>query len=275
MADSARVAGGASPTGSVTFTLFAPGDATCATPIATRTNTLTGNTAASGNIPVSAAGTYSWVATYSGDANNSPATSPCGSETVLVTAQTLTGRAYGVSASATLLGIPLLTVVPTPDTGFVSTASSSTTSTPCVAVLGGAVSAHALCANVTTVANPARSTASASVADTTAAILGIPTVTMRLVQSTSTTTCAGSTGATTIAFLSVGGVVVIAQPTQIAPSTGVTVGVVTLVLNEQLPFTGADRGLTVNAVHARVNTLGLASVDLVVASSQSDIVNCP
>jgi hypothetical protein len=33
--------------------------------------------------------------------------------------------------------------------------------------------------------------------------------------------------------------------------------------------------LTVNAVHINVNTLGLAVVDIVVASSQSDIINCP
>ncbi len=275
IADSANIAGGASPTGSVTFTLFAAGDTTCTTPIATRTNTLTGNTASSGNIPVSAAGTYSWVATYSGDATNSPATSRCGSETVLVTAQTLTGRAYGVAAQATLLGLPLLTVAPTPDTGSVSTAASTSTSTPCVATLSGMLDAHALCANVTTVANPASSTADASVADVTATILTVPTVTLRLVQSTSTTTCAGSTGGTTIAFLSVGGVVVVGQPTQIAANTSVSVGVVSLVLNEQLPLTGTDRGLTVNAVHVRVSTLGLATVNLVVASSQSDIGNCP
>jgi hypothetical protein len=275
IADSARVNGGVSPTGSVTFTLFGPDDTACATPIATRTSPLVGSAASSGNIVVTAAGTYRWVAAYSGDANNTPATSRCGSETVLVTAQTLTGRAYGLAASATLLGIPLITVVPTPDTGFVSTASSSTTSTPCVATLSGAVSAHALCANVTTVANPAKSTATASLTDASAAILAIPTVTIRLVQSTSATTCAGSTGSTTIAFLSVGGTVVIAQPTQPAPNTGVTVGVVTLVLNQQLPFTGLDRGLTVNAVHINVNTLGLAVVDIVVASSQSDIINCP
>ena len=111
--------------------------------------------------------------------------------------------------------------------------------------------------------------------DANAAILGIPTITTGVVQSSSTTSCTGSTGSTTIAFLSVGGVVVIAQPTQIAPNTGVTVGVVTLVLNEQLPFTGHDRGLTVNAVHVNVNTLGLAVVDIVVASAQSDIINCP
>ncbi len=231
ISDTAQVIGGAAPTGSVTFTLYGPGDTTCTTPIATRTSPLSGSTASSGPVTAGGAGTYQWVATYTGDALNSPATSPCGREPVVVTAQTLTGRAYGLTATATLLGLPLLTVPPTPDTGFVSTTSSSTTSTPCVATLSGAVSAHALCANVTTVTYPGRATATASVADATVAILTIPTITTRLIQSSSTTTCAGSTGTTTIDYLKVGTTVVIAQGTQIAPNTGITVGVVSLVLN--------------------------------------------
>jgi hypothetical protein len=275
ISDSATLFGGVSPTGSVTFTLFAPGDTTCSMPIATKTAPLSGNTASSGSVTVGAEGTYSWMATYSGDANNNPATSPCGSEEVVVTAQTLTGRAYGLTALATLLGSPLVTLAPIPDTGFISTASSSTTSTPCVATLNGAVSAHALCANVTTVAFPANSTATASVADATVGIPSFPIITMQLVQSSSTTSCAGSSGTTTIDFLQVGATVVIAQRTQVAPNTAVTVGVVSLVLNEQIPFTIPDDGLTVNAVHIKANALGLAKVNVIVASSESDIQNCP
>jgi hypothetical protein len=275
VSDSASLSGGAAPTGTVTFKLFAPGDTACTTPIATKTGTLSGNTASSGNVPVGAAGTYYWVATYNGDANNSPVTSPCGSEKVVVTAQTLTGRAYGLTANATLAGAVLVNVPPTPDTGSISTSSSSTTSTQCVATLSGAVSAHTLCANVTTVAFPAKSTVTADVADATVAITGIPTITMTLVKSSSTTTCGGSTGNTTIAYLKVGNTVVIAQPTQVAPNTVVTVGVVSLVLNEQIPFTSPDKGLTVNAVHIKVNTSGLAIVNVIVASSKSDIAGCP
>jgi Ice-binding-like len=275
ISDSARLSGGTSPTGTVVFTLFGPGDTTCATPIATRTGVLTGNTASSGGVPASAAGTYNWTATYSGDAHNSPATSPCGSEKVVVSAQRLTGRAYGLRADAALLGLPLLTVPPTPDTGPVSTTTASTTATPCVAALSGLVSAHVLCANVTTATTPAKSTATASVADAGVAIAGIPTITLTAVQSSSTTTCAGSTGTTTIAFLKVGGTVVIGQPTQVAPNTRISVGVVSLVLNEQTRFTTPDKGLTVNAIRIDVNTLGLATVHIVVASSESDIGNCP
>ncbi len=275
VSDSALLLGGASPTGTVTFRLFGPGDTTCLTPIATQTGALSGNTASSGNVTVGAAGTYNWTAIYNGDANNSSATSPCGSEQVVVSAQRLTGRAYGLTAKATLLGITLVNVPPTPDTGFISTTSSSTTTTPCVATLNGAITAHVLCANVTTVASPSSSTATASVADAQVAIMGIPSITMRAVRSTSTTTCAGSTGSTTIDYLKVGSTVVIAQPTQVAPNTGINVGVVSLILNEQIPFTQPDNGLTVNAVHIRVNVLGLAVVNVVVASSESDIGNCP
>jgi hypothetical protein len=276
VSDVATIIGGAAPTGSVAFQLFGPGDVSCATPIATRTGVLVGSSATSGNVTVGAPGTYRWVAAYAGDANNAGATSPCGSETVEVTAQILTGRAYGLGADVQdALGHPLLALDPTPDTGSISTPASSSTTTPCVATLTGLVGAHALCVNVTTVASPGRSTASASVADATVGVPTVPTVTMRAVQSTSTTTCGGSSGTTTIAYLKVGTVVVIDRPTAIAPNTTISVGVVRLVLGEQIPVTTPDRGLTVNAVHVTVNALGLARVNVIVASSESDIGNCP
>jgi hypothetical protein len=275
VSDTATISGGYLPTGTVTFQLFAPGDTTCSLPIATRTGTLAGGTATSGTVQAGAAGTYNWVATYSGDANNNSVVSPCGDEPVVVTPQVLTGRAYGLAAQASLLGAVLVNVAPTPDTGHITTTSSSTTSVPCVATVGGLVSAHVLCAEVATTAFPGRSAASASVNDTTVGILGIPTVSLAAVQSTSTTTCAGSAGTTTIAFLKVGNTVVISQPTNIAPNTTINLGVVKLVLNEQIPFSTPDAGLTVNAVHLTVNALGLAQTNVVVASSESDIGNCP
>jgi hypothetical protein len=278
ISDSATVIGGASPTGNVVFKLFGPGDSNCSTPIATITKPLIAGSASSGNVTAGGAGTYNWVATYTGDANNNAVASPCGSEPVQVTSQILTGRAYGLKATTTLLGLPVLTVVPTPDTGAVSTTSSSTTTTPCVATLSGPVSAHVLCAKVTTVAYPGRSTADASVADATVGIVGIPTITLRAVQSTSTTTCSGSSGTTTIAYLKVGSTVVIAAPTNVAPNTVITVGVVRLVLNEQIPFSTPDNGLTVNAVHVTASVLGLGGLlaaNVTVASSKSDIGNCP
>jgi hypothetical protein len=274
ISDSATLNGGVTPTGNVTFQLFGPGDTTCSTPIATKTGALAGGSASSGNVTASTAGTYNWVATYAGDANNNGVISPCGSETVRVSSAVMTGRAYGLTATATALGLPLVNVVPTPDTGAVSTMSTSTTATPCVAAVPGAIGAHVLCANVTTDSPSGRSTASASVADAAVGIALVPAIGLGAVQSTSTTTCAGSSGSTTIAYLKVGSTVVIAQPTNIPPNTTVNVGIVKLVLNEQIPFTTPDAGLTVNAVHVIVNVLGVVTANVVVASSESDISHC-
>ncbi|HEX3874929.1 MAG TPA: choice-of-anchor P family protein [Solirubrobacteraceae bacterium] len=276
ISDSATVSGGLSPTGIVTFKLFGPGDVTCsATPVSTTTGTLVAQTTTSGNVTAGPAGTYRWVATYGGDANNAAVTSPCGSELVVVTApHTLTGRAYGLTATASLLGIPLINIPPTPDTGAISTTTSSTTTTPCRAALSLIVTADVLCANVTTLAGPGESTASASVADASVPILGIPTIAVGAVQSTSMTTCTGSAGTTTIASLTVGGIVVIASPTKIPPNTRISVAGITLILNEQIPVTGPDTGLTVNAVHVAISGLGLVTANVVIASSESDIGGC-
>lgn len=100
-------------------------------------------------------------------------------------------------------------------------------------------------------------------------------ITIGAIKSSSTTTCSGSSGTTTIASLKVGNTVVISAPTNIAPNTTINVGVVKLVLNEQIPFTTPDKGLTVNAVHVTVNALGLAKTNVVLASAESDIGNCP
>jgi hypothetical protein len=278
VSDTATVSGGFNPGGSVTFQLFAPGDTTCQTPIATETGPVSGDAASSGNVAAGAAGTYNWVATYGGDANNNPVTSPCGSEPVNITGQRMRGRAYALLATVTaFLGTPLIVLGPTPDTGFISTTSSSSTSTLCVAKLTGLATglatARGLCANVTTVGFPGSSTSSASVTEAT---LGTrPKITLRGVTSTSTSTCGGSTGITTINFLAIGNKVLISAPTQVAPNTTIDAGAVKLLLNEQIPLTSPDKGLTVNAVHATVRPLGLVKVDVVVASSESHIGNCP
>ncbi|MFF4776312.1 choice-of-anchor P family protein [Microtetraspora fusca] len=276
VSDTATLSGGYHPTGTVTFQLFGPGDTSCATPIATRTGTVSGSgTAASGNVTIGAAGTYRWAATYSGDAHNNSVTSPCSAEQVTVTPQRLTGRAYGLTADASLAGIQLVNIAPLPDTGHISTTSTSATSVPCTATLSGLIIAHTLCAKVATTEFPGKSVATASIDDTTIGITGIPVITVKTINSSSTTTCAGSTGTTTIAFLKVGNTVVIAEPTNVQPNTTVNVGVVKLVLNEQIPFTTPDKGLTVNAVHITVDAIGLAKTNVVLASSESDIGNCP
>ena len=91
ISDKANVTGGNSPTGTVTFALYGPGDTSC-----TGTNlvaghsgfanvALTGGSATSAGFTTTQVGTYNWTASYSGDSNNNPAVSACGTEQVTVT----------------------------------------------------------------------------------------------------------------------------------------------------------------------------------------------
>ena len=81
------------PTGTVQFSLYGPNDATCAgAPAFQSTNTVspataTTATATSSSFTPAATGTYRYVASYSGDVNYNPLTSPCNAanETVTVT----------------------------------------------------------------------------------------------------------------------------------------------------------------------------------------------
>lgn len=88
ISDTATVSGGINPTGTVTFKLYGPTDATCsATPLAVSTGDLTNGKATSASFTTtttSGAGTYRWIATYSGDANNAGASSGCQDEAVVI-----------------------------------------------------------------------------------------------------------------------------------------------------------------------------------------------
>jgi hypothetical protein len=74
----------------------------------------------------------------------------------------------------------------------------------------------------------------------------------------------------------VGSTVLISKPTVVAPNTRINLGVtgLNLVLNEQIPFASPDKGLTVNAIHMTFAGGGL-NANVVIASSESDIRNCP
>jgi hypothetical protein len=86
LTDTATLAGGASPTGTITFQLVQGG--TCGnTPIFTSVKTVSGNGSYTSD-PYSplADGFYSWLVSYSGDLANSPVSTVCddGSDTVVV-----------------------------------------------------------------------------------------------------------------------------------------------------------------------------------------------
>jgi hypothetical protein len=75
ISDSATLAGGAGPTGTITFNLFGPENASCVgSPIFTSTKTVAGNgSSTSDPFTALSPGIYRWVAGYSGDANNNAA----------------------------------------------------------------------------------------------------------------------------------------------------------------------------------------------------------
>ncbi len=86
--DKATVSGGFSPGGTVTFNVFT--STTCTgTPVFTSANKpLSGGMATSDSFQPGSIGTFRWLATYNGDANNNAVTSTCGvpSETLTVNA---------------------------------------------------------------------------------------------------------------------------------------------------------------------------------------------
>jgi hypothetical protein len=268
-ADHATLSGGVNPTGAITFALFGPADPLCTQPLAVRFAMVTGNGIySSGPVGVvTVPGTYRWEVTYSGDGNNQSSASPCGAEQTVVAPQVLTGQAFGLSLNG------LVHLAPQPNTGPVATTASTTVAPPCIVDLNATVvKAKAVCAGVTTSAPfPSKSVAQASTASAVVAVPGIPLITIGAVQSASATSCAGSAGSTTIASLSIGRTV-IALSSQIKPNTTIDVGILKIVLNQQIPITGAEKGLTVNAIH--ITALNNA-INLIVASASSDIGNCP
>lgn len=111
--DSATVSGGFNPTGTVTFALYGPGDSTCSgtnlvAGLAGFANVaLSGGSATSPDFATTSVGTYNWVATYNGDANNNAVSSNCGDEAVVISQAT-----------------PAIVTVPNPTSGTVGTVIS-------------------------------------------------------------------------------------------------------------------------------------------------------
>jgi hypothetical protein len=76
--DTAHLTGGFDPTGKITFTLYAAGDTSCTTALKTvETEVNKGNGDYESPSVTPSVGSYQWVASYSGDANNSAATTSC------------------------------------------------------------------------------------------------------------------------------------------------------------------------------------------------------
>src|SRR3989441_699057 len=113
ISDQALLAGSSGPnaTGTLSFTVFGPNNATCALPGTPAGGAPVGGdgTYPSSAVPVSEGGAYRWIASYSGDANNNGFTTACNApnETSVVIAQadlsiTKTDNPDPVNAGATL-----------------------------------------------------------------------------------------------------------------------------------------------------------------------------
>ena len=83
--DTALLANGFNPTGTVTFKLYDPDDATCTDPVHTEAVELDGLKAQTiDGFVANKIGTWRWMAEYSGDVNNNPANSGCNDERVTI-----------------------------------------------------------------------------------------------------------------------------------------------------------------------------------------------
>ena len=118
ISDSAVLAGAtAGATGNIVFNLYGPNDATCSgAVIFTATVPVSGNgTYGSGSFTPTAAGTYRWIANYSGDSNNSPTSNLCNAanENVVVSPKSpqITTDLVGGGTHGATLTLPLGTSV--------------------------------------------------------------------------------------------------------------------------------------------------------------------
>lgn len=124
ISDTANLSGGNNPTGTITFGLFGPDDATCAAaPAFISTVPVSGNASyPSGPFTPTQPGVYRWTASYSGDANNQPVSSPCNApnESVTVTPVGTPALVTQVSPTTASVGQPIV------DTATLSGATNPT-----------------------------------------------------------------------------------------------------------------------------------------------------
>ncbi len=109
--DTATLSGGVAPTGTITFQLFGPNDATCtATPAFTSTVTVAGNGSySSAGFTPTSVGIYRWIATFSGDAANAASATACNDANESVTIST-GGAQIGLTPTLSAWAMVLLAV---------------------------------------------------------------------------------------------------------------------------------------------------------------------
>jgi hypothetical protein len=107
IADSATLAGGFSPTGGVTFSVYGPTDTGCSTPLETAAVPLQGGHATSADFLAQQAGEFRWTVEYAGDANNEAAVLGCGAANQASTVSKALPTLAGVATSAVKVGLPI------------------------------------------------------------------------------------------------------------------------------------------------------------------------
>src|SRR4051794_14485672 len=188
---------------------------------------------------------------------------------------TMSGEAYGVTASVGLLGNPegvLLSKVP--DTGLITTTETSTTTPSCVDVPAGLLVIHALCDSVTTHAYTSRVTAKAEVADLVIRVPGLPVIALRGVKAWSSVSCDSSHGTTTVAFLKIGGNNVISRRATFSNGATLTIGPIKIVFDETVKHGPPTRARLVNAVHISAHVPNIADLDVIVSSAFAGVTDC-
>ncbi len=121
--DQATLSGGSSPTGTITFKLYGPASSPACTNLVFTSSAVTvsgnGNYTSTPAYTPTAVGTYYWVASYSGDANNSAITAACGAANESVT---ITGGGGGGGGGG---GTPSIAIVKNPKSQSIASGASA------------------------------------------------------------------------------------------------------------------------------------------------------
>jgi len=233
LSDTAVLTGADNPTGTITFRLFGPDDPTCSGTVASQSSrTVNGNgTYTSDAFTAAAPGTYRWVASYSGDANNPALASACGdpAQTVVVSAgptttststSTTSTSTTSTSTTTTSTTVPP-TTTSTPSTTSTSSTTTSTTS-PAPTTTSSSTTSSSTTSSTTTTLAP--TTTSSTLAPTTTSSTLAPTTTSSTVVPTTTSTVPTTTSSTSTSSTSTTSTTVpVATGTTVAPAPAVTV----------------------------------------------------
>jgi len=109
LSDTAHVSAGVNPTGTLTFKLYGPNDATCGSPaITSEILSVNGDgDYQTDSVIVLAAGTYRWTIDYSGDGNNNPVALKCNAANESVTITPVTPTITTTASGPVPVGGPL------------------------------------------------------------------------------------------------------------------------------------------------------------------------